>query len=86
MPAPSTLMRAARPAFRQQFFTQAQSARTARTKFQFAGRRWQSTTAEGQAVQQGWIKRMWDSPIGLKTVHFWYFPPPKELSMLWDIY
>lgn len=22
-------------------------------------------------VQQGWLKRMWESPIGFKTVHFW---------------
>lgn len=37
------------------------------------GRRWQSTaSAEQQAAQQvGWFKRMWDSPIGFKTVHFW---------------
>ena len=32
-------------------------------------RRWQST-AEG-AARAGWFQRMWDSPIGLKTVHFW---------------
>ncbi|KAG8168299.1 hypothetical protein KVR01_003988 [Diaporthe batatas] len=40
---------------------------------QQCGRRWQSTaSAEQQAAAQvGWFKRMWDSPIGLKTVHFW---------------
>lgn len=46
------------------------------------GRRWQSTggssTADGaqqqqaqQQAAQSWFKRMWDSPVGLKTVHFW---------------
>ncbi|KAI9056265.1 hypothetical protein LZ554_001192 [Drepanopeziza brunnea f. sp. 'monogermtubi'] len=77
MPAPSSLFRAARPAaFRNSpFFTQqAQSNifRSARTRFQQggnAGRRWQSTAAPGET--QSWFKRMWDSPIGLKTVHFW---------------
>ena len=36
--------------------------------WQYHSRRWQST-AEG--TQASWFKRMWDSPIGLKTVHFW---------------
>ncbi|KAK7729833.1 hypothetical protein SLS53_009131 [Cytospora paraplurivora] len=42
------------------------------------GRRWQSSsstsssTADGAAAQQqSWFQRMWDSPIGFKTVHFW---------------
>lgn len=71
MPAPSQLLRAARPAFRSQFFTA--HAQSSRTGFQtkFAGKRWQSTAAPAQAAQVGWFKRMWDSPIGLKTVHFW---------------
>jgi len=40
----------------------------------FAGRRFQSTTTTAEAaeaVKASWFKRMWDSPIGLKTVHFW---------------
>lgn len=45
-----------------------------------AGRpRFQSSTtgtaagegASGNAPQEPWLKRMWNSPIGLKTVHFW---------------
>ncbi|PHH50192.1 Mitochondrial pyruvate carrier 2 [Ceratocystis fimbriata CBS 114723] len=37
--------------------------------FQQEARRFQSTAAEQPA--QSWFKRMWDSPVGLKTVHFW---------------
>ncbi|PBP24669.1 UPF0041-domain-containing protein [Diplocarpon rosae] len=76
MPAPSSLFRAARPTLRSQFFTQQQAQstifRSARNRFQQgggAGKRWQSTAAPGET--QSWFKRMWDSPIGLKTVHFW---------------
>ncbi|RDL41023.1 Mitochondrial pyruvate carrier [Venustampulla echinocandica] len=78
-PSTSTLLRfsrTARPAFRSSqanFFT----SQACRTRFQFqsqfrqnAGKRWQSTTAES-AEGHSWFKRMWDSPIGLKTVHFW---------------
>jgi len=71
MSGPSTLLRAARPAFRQEFFTQ-QFARQS-MKSRFMSKRFQSTAApaaEG-AAQQSVFKRMWDSPIGLKTVHFW---------------
>lgn len=75
MPTPSTLFRAARPAFRSAFFTsptaQRQAFRSTRNRFQQASKRWQSSAAASEAAQQGWIKRMWDSPIGLKTVHFW---------------
>lgn len=77
MPATSTLFRAARPAFRsQQFFSssqaQAQIFRTTRSRFQnYGSKRWQSTAAPA-AETQSWAKRMWDSPIGLKTVHFWW--------------
>ena len=72
MPAPSQLLRAARPAFRSQFFTsKLQSSRTG-FKSKFGGRRWQSTASP--AAQPSWFKRMWDSPIGLKTVHFWFVP------------
>jgi hypothetical protein len=70
MPPTTTIFRAARPIFQQ----------TSRAAFrsQFArtsGRRFQSTAtgSEGPSAQQqqGWFKRMWDSPIGFKTVHFW---------------
>ena len=32
------------------------------------GRRWQSTAA---GAEQSWFKRMWESEVGIKTVHFW---------------
>lgn len=78
MPPTSTLLRAARPAFRAQkntFFT-SQATRTRfqgqfRQKLGGYGKRWQSTAAPTAGEQVGWFKRMWDSPIGLKTVHFW---------------
>ncbi|KAA8569259.1 hypothetical protein EYC84_000922 [Monilinia fructicola] len=35
-------------------------------------KRFQSTEAAAATTAQvSWFKRMWDSPIGLKTVHFW---------------
>jgi len=41
-------------------------------KSRYVGRRFQSTAAPtAETAQVGWFKRMWDSPIGLKTVHFW---------------
>jgi hypothetical protein len=47
-------------------------ARMGNGKMNKTGRRFASTApATGQA--QGWLKRMWESPIGLMTVHFWYF-------------
>ncbi|EJT70439.1 hypothetical protein, variant [Gaeumannomyces tritici R3-111a-1] len=63
--AASTFARsAARPAFRAAFRRQ-QFRRD-------GGRRWESTAGSAQAgPQPSWVKRMWDSPIGLKTVHFW---------------
>jgi len=69
----SHLLRLARPAFRQQF------QRTAGTKSGFtfrnaAGKRFASGIAAEEPVvkvQQSFLKRMWDSPIGFKTVHFW---------------
>ncbi|CZR51643.1 related to FMP43 Found in Mitochondrial Proteome [Phialocephala subalpina] len=77
MPSTSTIFRAARPAFRsQQFFTsqqaQSQLFRTTRNRFQnYGSKRWQSTAAPAAEQQVGWFKRIWDSPIGIKTVHFW---------------
>jgi len=56
----NNFFRAARPAFRaRQFFF--------RPKQQ--GARFQSTTADASA--ESWGKRMWNSPVGVKTVHFW---------------
>ena len=37
-----------------------------------------NTLVHGQGAaqqQQSWFQRMWASPVGLKTVHFWYAPP-----------
>jgi len=45
-----------------QFFTSA-----LRQNAHAGSKRWQSTAPP----QESWFKRMWDSPIGLKTVHFW---------------
>lgn len=68
------------PAFNTQSFFA--SLRRSNTQSRFsnfyfsAGRRFQSGSAEAAAdattaAQVSWFKRMWDSPIGLKTVHFW---------------
>lgn len=35
------------------------------------GRRFQSSDA-GSAEQQSTFQRLWNSPVGVKTVHFWY--------------
>ncbi|KAK4125327.1 UPF0041-domain-containing protein [Parathielavia appendiculata] len=58
----NSLFRAARPAFRarQFFFRPKQSSA-----------RSQSTATGSQAATESWGKRMWNSPVGLKTVHFW---------------
>ncbi|KAK5663225.1 hypothetical protein OQA88_6643 [Cercophora sp. LCS_1] len=66
----SAFRASARPAFRNanQFFYRRP-----------AGRRFASSGASeaagegatGAAPQEPWLKRMWNSPIGLKTVHFW---------------
>ncbi|RYP53623.1 hypothetical protein DL769_010492 [Monosporascus sp. CRB-8-3] len=71
MPATTTMFRAARPAFQQRSPT-AFSRTVIRNT---AGRRFQSTSSSSAAGEQqqqhSWFKRMWDSPVGLKTVHFW---------------
>lgn len=66
--AAASILRASRPVFRSTNFTRNAAFRNAGSN-----RRWQSTTAEGAQAQAkaSWFKRMWDSPIGLKTVHFW---------------
>jgi hypothetical protein len=72
----NTLFRAARPLLRQA--TIAQPARQAfrqqtfrQNFYQGSGRRWQSTDGAQQQQQQGWFKRMYESEVGFKTVHFW---------------
>ncbi|OIW30835.1 UPF0041-domain-containing protein [Coniochaeta ligniaria NRRL 30616] len=66
--ASASILRASRPLFR----SSANFARGPAFRNAGPGKRWQSSTAEGGAqAQASWFKRMWDSPIGLKTVHFW---------------
>lgn len=75
MSATRSFASASRPLFRQPL-SPAWRARAAggpspsaaRGGFRGGGRRWQSAAA---GAEQGWFKRMWDSPIGVKTVHFW---------------
>ncbi|KAI2634877.1 UPF0041-domain-containing protein [Hypomontagnella submonticulosa] len=67
MPATTTLFRAARPVFQQ-----SASRAVFRPNFtQRTGRRFASTAASGEAASQSWMQRMWNSPVGVKTVHFW---------------
>ncbi|KAK4219078.1 hypothetical protein QBC37DRAFT_411208 [Rhypophila decipiens] len=70
MSAPNTFFRASRPIFRSsQFFSSTQRTSTFR---QNASKRFQSTAApETNAAPEGIFKRMWNSPVGFKTVHFW---------------
>lgn len=77
--------RASRPAFQQQLFAGGPARAAFRqgpnSFFRRQGpnsKRWQSSAgagaeSEGQQQQQkqSWFKRMWDSPVGIKTVHFW---------------
>ncbi|KAI1380026.1 UPF0041-domain-containing protein [Hypoxylon crocopeplum] len=66
MPATTTLFRAARPVFNQS------ASRAFRANFSsHTGRRFASTATPGEAASQSWFQRMWNSPVGLKTVHFW---------------
>ncbi|KAI1436964.1 UPF0041-domain-containing protein [Xylaria sp. CBS 124048] len=69
MPPTTTMFRATRPVFKQW------SRGTFRSQFaNTSGRRFQSSAAGDGASsqqQQNWFKRMWDSPVGFKTVHFW---------------
>ncbi|KAL2105794.1 hypothetical protein VUR80DRAFT_7728 [Thermomyces stellatus] len=77
MSASRSFASASRPLFRQPL-SAAWRARIAgpghqanlRSGFRGNGqRRWQSGAAAGEG--QSWFKRMWDSPVGVKTVHFW---------------
>ncbi|WYZ45627.1 hypothetical protein EsH8_VIII_000943 [Colletotrichum jinshuiense] len=70
----NNFFKAARPVLRQQAFAGAQIRNAFRTsqfrsQFRESTKRWQSSTAA--AEPQSWFKRMWDSPVGIKTVHFW---------------
>ncbi|KAM3502331.1 hypothetical protein MY10362_004924 [Beauveria mimosiformis] len=86
MASTSTILRAARPMFRQNAYasparrafvraTQQQQQQQV-MRFRFQNRRWQSSEAGAggagsQQQQQSWFKRMWESEIGIRTVHFW---------------
>ncbi|KAG5923935.1 hypothetical protein E4U61_002101 [Claviceps capensis] len=76
----STLMRASRPFFRQAAFSspasqalraQRLAGQGARFRFRDSGKRWQSTADGAQKQQKSWYQRMWESEVGVKTVHFW---------------
>lgn len=72
----NNFFKAARPVLLQQPFAGApirNAFRTSQFRAQFreSSKRWQSSTASAEGAQQSWFKRMWDSPVGLKTVHFW---------------
>ena len=51
-----------------------QSSRFTRAYFKkLIGRRYQTADATAAApTSQGTFARLWNSPIGVKTVHFWY--------------
>jgi hypothetical protein len=73
--APSShFIRASRPLFRSNF-TSSQvrnafnRANGFRSTFQNGGRRFQSATASAES--EGLFKKLWNSPVGIKTVHFW---------------
>ncbi|OLN86557.1 putative mitochondrial pyruvate carrier 2 [Colletotrichum chlorophyti] len=67
----NNFFKAARPVLRQQVFAGAQIRNAFRTsqfrsQFRESSKRWQSSTASAEG-QTSWFKRMWDSPVGLKT-------------------
>ena len=75
MASTTSILRASRPMFGQNFratFGRQGQQQFTGFRFQQGGRRWQSTgDAAGQQQQASWFKRMWESEIGFKTVHFW---------------
>jgi len=63
-----TFASSTRATFRNSHFQNAFARNTMRN----AGRRSYSTEAPAaEAATKSWLARMWDSPVGLKTVHFW---------------
>ncbi|KAL2210242.1 UPF0041-domain-containing protein [Sarocladium strictum] len=73
--AGSAMFRASRPVFRQgNIHAQARQAFRANKLGQRFGqgeRRWQSGSGAAGGAEQSWFKRMWESEVGIKTVHFW---------------
>jgi hypothetical protein len=68
-----TAQAAGKQAFRPQTF-RAQAFRSQNNQYQWqqsGGRRWQSSDAGAGQQQASWFKRMWESEVGVKTVHFW---------------
>ncbi|CAK7267567.1 hypothetical protein SEPCBS57363_002656 [Sporothrix epigloea] len=61
------------PRFTSASFLAATFRRATNKSSNFYSRRFQSSGAATGAAdaEASWFKRMWDSPIGLKTVHFW---------------
>lgn len=94
MPPSATFTRAARPLFSTTsaaFQTRQAFARASPFRRQQWSRRWQSTSSgpaggEPVAEQISWFKRMWDSPIGIKTVHFWAPVMKVRCLRLWLVY
>jgi hypothetical protein len=76
MPPTSALFRSARPIFQSRArspFSASQFQNSFARSTARAGRRFQSTDAPtAEAASKSWFSRMWNSPVGLKTVHFWY--------------
>ncbi|KAI0011370.1 hypothetical protein F4779DRAFT_573427 [Xylariaceae sp. FL0662B] len=73
MPPTTTLFRASRPVFQTSASrTTFSRASGVRTNFFHTSRSFRNTTAENPTAQpQSWLTRMWNSPVGVKTVHFW---------------
>ncbi|CAI4218329.1 unnamed protein product [Parascedosporium putredinis] len=75
MAATRSFLNASRPLFRQPLSSawRTRAAPSGTTNFgsiRNSTRRWQGTAA-GAEARESWFKRMWNSPVGLKTVHFW---------------
>ncbi|KZZ99102.1 putative protein family UPF0041 [Moelleriella libera RCEF 2490] len=73
VPASTVLRATSRPFLRRAAFAPSPSQFRAgpQSRFRFnesSSRRWQSTA---QQQQHSWLKRMWESEVGIKTVHFW---------------
>lgn len=88
----NTLFRGARPLFQKSSNITFASTRTAFRNAQFqnafarytirnVGRRFQSTEATAEVPAKGLFTRMWESPVGFKTVHFWYVAPFNNLDI-----